>query len=244
LCFLFSVFEREHRLRGAWGPRYTFAMDMTPERWAYICNYSNEVFGRQDEHLAGLMDEAIAAGLPDIAVSADVGRLLMMLTSMTLGRVAIEVGTLGGYSGIWIARGLAPHGKLITIEYETRHADFAQAQFERAGVGDRVDLRRGAGLDILPLVARELETGSVDVVFLDAIKAEYVDYLTIVKPLIAPGGLLLADNVYGSGWTIDQMGDETREHVDRFNRTVAADPDFEATAVPLRQGVLIARRKA
>ncbi len=218
-------------------------MDMTPERWQFLCDYSNEVFGQQDEHLAGLMDEAIKAGLPDIAVSADVGRLLMMLTSMTLGRVAIEVGTLGGYSGIWIARGLAPHGRLITIENENLHAEFAQAQFERAGVVDRVDLRRGAGLDILPIVAKELEPGSVDVVFLDAIKTEYVDYFNLVMPLIAPGGLLLADNIYGSGWTIDQVGDETREAVDRFNRTVASDPDFETTAVPLRSGVLIARRK-
>ena len=82
--------------------------DMTPETWDFINDYSRDVFGDQDEHLAGLMDEAIAAGLPAIAVGPDVGRLLMILTSMTRGRLAIEVGTLAGYSGIWITRGLAP----------------------------------------------------------------------------------------------------------------------------------------
>src|SRR5688572_17289186 len=122
---------------------------MTPETWDFINDYSRDVFGDQDEHLAGLMDEAIAAGLPAIAVGPDVGRLLMILTAMTRGRLAIEVGTLAGYSGIWITRGLAPDGRLITIEYEPRHADFAQRQFELAGLADRVDLRRGAGLAVL-----------------------------------------------------------------------------------------------
>jgi len=82
-------------------------MDMTADRWRYMADYSREVFGRQDPHLAGLMTEAIRAGLPDIAVRPEVGRLLKMLASTTRGRLAIEVGTLGGYSGIWITRGLS-----------------------------------------------------------------------------------------------------------------------------------------
>ena len=95
-------------------------MEMTPERWAFTTTYLREVFGTQDEQLRTLMPRAVAAGLPDIAVSADVGRLLMLLTRMTGNgkgaRLAIEVGTLAGYSGIWIARGLASGGRLITIE--------------------------------------------------------------------------------------------------------------------------------
>ena len=217
-------------------------MEMTTERWRYLCDYSQDVFGKQDDHLAGLMKEAVAEGLPDIAVCAEVGRLLMILTSMTPGKLAIEVGTLGGYSGIWIARGLSDGGRLITIEAEALHADFAQAQFERAGVADRVEIRRGKGLDVLPLLADEFTPGSVDVVFLDAIKLEYCDYWKLVKPLIAPGGLILADNIYGSNWTIDQENDPQRIAVDRFNRMLASDEDFEVTAVPLRQGVLIGRR--
>lgn len=218
-------------------------MDMTPECWRYTADYMRDVFGRQDEHLAGLMNEAVALGLPDIAVSPEVGRLLMILTSLTRGKLAIEVGTLGGYSGIWIARGLAIGGKLITIEPEKLHADFAAQQFKRAGVVDRIDLRRAGGLEILPKLAQELPAGSVDVVFLDAIKTEYPAYWKIVRPLIALGGLILADNIFGAGdWWIDDIGHPSRDAADKFNRLVAGDPDFAATAVPLRAGVLIGRR--
>jgi len=218
-------------------------MDMNRERWAYIQEYSREVFGRQDAHLAGLMDEAVEVGLPSIAVSADVGRLLMILTSMTRGQLAIELGTLGGYSGIWIARGLKPDGRLITIERELAHADFAKVQFERAGVADRVAIRRGAALEVLPKLAEELGPDSVDVVFIDAVKVEYTQYWRIVRPLIVPGGLVLVDNVLGGGtWTIDNEDDPQRQVVDTFSRLVSEDPQFEAVVVPLRQGVLVGRR--
>jgi caffeoyl-CoA O-methyltransferase len=219
--------------------------DMTSQRWTYLQQYAREVFGRSDEHLAGLRAEAIEAGLPDIAVSADVGRLLLILTSMTAGRLAVEVGTLGGFSGIWIARGLSPGGRLITIEPEPRHLAFAARQFERAGVADRVEQREGTGLDVLPALQRELGDASVDVVFLDAIKTEYPDYWRIVRPMIRGGGLILADNVLGGGsWTIDEEEHPMRAAIDRFNRMVADDPDFEAVAFPMRQGVLVGRRRA
>jgi len=213
-------------------------MTMTPQRWDFLESYSREVFGDEDDHLAGLMNEAVAAGIPDIAVSADVGRLLKILTSMTRGLLAVEVGTLAGYSGIWITRGLRPDGRLITIEPEPRHAAFAREQFERAGIADRVEIRPGNGIEVLTALATELEPGTVDMLLLDALKHEYSDYFRIARPLIAAGGLVLADNVYGtsSGW-IDQ-GHGT----DVFNRLISADPGFEAVAVPLRQGVLIARR--
>lgn len=218
-------------------------MEMTEARWRYTTGYSREVFGGQDDHLAGLMAQAVAAGLPDIAVSADVGRLLMILTSTTGGALALELGTLGGYSGIWIARGLAPGGRLVTVEIDPASADFAEKQFERAGVADRVEVRRGAALDVLPELARGLGPGSVDVVFIDAVKSEYPDYWKLVRPLVAPGGFVLADNVYGGGsWWIDDADDPQRRAVDRFNRMVAGDPEFEAVALPIREGVLIARR--
>jgi len=213
-------------------------MTMAPERWEFLNAYSDEVFGAEDEHLAGLMAEAVAAGMPDISVGADVGRLLKILTSMTRGLVAVEVGTLAGYSGIWITRGLKPEGRLITIEAEPKHAAFARKQFERAGIGDRVQICLGTGIDVLTELAVELEPGSVDVLFLDAVKQEYSDYFRIARPLIAVGGLVLADNVYGTGFGWIDQGHGT----DPFNRLIAADPDFEAVAVPLRQGVLIARR--
>lgn len=213
-------------------------MQMTPERWTYTGDYAEEVFGRADEHLAGLMRRAVEAGLPPISVSADVGRLLKILVSMTDAKLAIELGTLGGYSGIWIARGLADDGRLITVEYEDKHADFAAREFETAGVADKVELIRGAALDVLPRLAADLGESSVDFVFMDAVKSEYVDYLRLVRPLVKVGGLIVADNVYGTGagWIDEGHG------TDEFNRTIAADPDFESVATPMREGVLIARR--
>lgn len=225
-------------------------MEMTPERWNATRDYLSEVFGSQDEQLRTLTPRAVAAGLPDIAVSADVGRLLTILAGTTGGgrgaRVAVEVGTLAGYSAIWMARGLAPGGRLITIESEPRHADFAEAEFRRAGLAEAVEVRRGKALDLLPELASALGPGSVDLVFLDAMKREYPDYFRLVRPLIASGGLLVADNVLGSHtWWIDEPAGRNpdRDAVDRFNRQVASDPDFDTAAVPLREGVLIARRR-
>jgi predicted O-methyltransferase YrrM len=157
---------------------------------------------------------------------------------MTRGLLAVEVGTLAGYSGIWITRGLRPEGRLITIESEPRHAEFATRQFERAGVADQVELRRGAGIDVLASLVAELEPGSVDVLFLDAIKSEYTDYFLIARPLIPVGGLVVADNVYGTtaGWIDQGHGSDV------FNRHIAADPDFETAAFPFHDGMLIGLR--
>lgn len=213
-------------------------MSMTPERWDFLNNYARDLFGDTDEQLSTLMERAVETGLPAIAVSPDVGRLLKILTSLTRGRLALEIGTLGGYSGIWIGRGLAPGGRLVTIEYEDLHADFAESEFEAAGLGDRVELVRGAALDVLPELADRLGEGSVDLAFIDAVKSEYVAYFELIRPLISPGGLVVADNVYGTGqgWIDEGYG------TDDFNRAIAADPEFEATATPMREGVLIARR--
>lgn len=222
-------------------------MEMTPQRWEQTGAYLREVFGKQDEHLAGLMGRAVKEGLPDIAVSADVGRLLQILASMcNQGRgaaVAVELGTLAGYSSIWIARGLAPGGRLITVEPEAKHADFAAREFVRAGVAASVEIRRAPALEVIPALARELGPGSVDLAFLDAIKTEYCEYFRLLKPLIKRGGLLIADNALGSGrWWIDEAGMPERDAVDRFNREVAADREFVTACVPIREGVLISRR--
>jgi predicted O-methyltransferase YrrM len=222
-------------------------MDMTPDRWSYTCRYLQEVFGREDEQLATLMPRAVKEGLPDIAVSAEVGRLLKMLAGLCgQGRGAqliVEVGTLAGYSGIWLARGMRAGGRLITIEIEGRHVEFARAEFERAGVGGRVEVRHGAALEVLPRLAGELNAGSVDLAFIDGVKTEYPEYFRLLKPLIRPGGMLVADNILGSSWWIDQESDPMRRAVDGFNRMVAGDPEFEAVGIPVRQGVMIARKK-
>lgn len=213
-------------------------MPMTPERWDYLDRYSREVFGAQDGQLETLMDRAADAGLPRIAVSPDVGRLLMILASLTKGRMAIELGTLAGYSAIWIARGLSSEGTLLTVERDNRHADFAEAEFRTAGIANQVEVIRGSALDVLDDLGDRLDPGSVDFAFIDAAKGEYVSYFEKLKPLIAQGGVLVADNVYGTGlgWIDEGYG------TDEFNRAVASDPDFEATAAPMQDGVLIARK--
>lgn len=137
-------------------------------------------------------------------------------------------------------------GRLITIEAEPTHADFAERAFADAGLADRVTVRRGTGLDELPRLADELGPGTVDLVFLDAVKTEYPDYLPHAKRLLRPGGLLVADNALGSGewWIDDAPGtNASRDAADRFNRLVAADPDFESFCTPIRQGVLVARKR-
>jgi predicted O-methyltransferase YrrM len=218
--------------------------EMTPERWQATQDWLHDVFPDADRHLATLMDDAQARGIPAIAVSSDVGRLLQLLVSSTAGRRAVELGTLAGYSGIWIARGLRPDGALLTVELDEKHAAFAEEQFGKAGVARQVQVRRGAALDVLPRLLAELGPDSVDFLFFDAIKTEYPDYWRLAKPLLKKGGLLVADNVMGAGsWWIDDVGNPSRDAVDRLCRTVAADPEMLATAVPLREGLLIARRR-
>lgn len=216
---------------------------MNDARWRYTSRYLRETFGRPDAQLAGLMDRAVAAGLPDIAVSADVGRLLTLLTSMTQGRLAVELGTLAGYSAIWLARGLSPGGKLISVEPVPKHADFAERELADAGLTDVVEVRRETGLESLARLSDELPEGAVDVLFLDAVKSEYPAYFEAARALIAPGGLVLADNALGSSqWWIDHEDHADRIGADTLNRMLADDPDFEAVALPIREGVLVARR--
>jgi predicted O-methyltransferase YrrM len=225
-------------------------MEMTPERWEATAAYCREVFGQEDVWLAGLMKRATAAGLPPIAVSSDVGRLLLILVRMAGGeggaRRALELGTLAGYSGIWIARGLAAGGRLITVEPEERHAAFAHQAFEEAGVADRVEIRRKPALEVLPALAREFGPESFDFMFFDAIKTEYTRYFALADPLLKPRGLLVADNMLGSGdWWIDTPAgrSEARDAIDRFNRMMAAHPGYDVVVVPMREGVMVGRKR-
>lgn len=220
------------------------------ERWSGISNYLAEVFARPDAQLATLMSRAVADGLPDIAVSPETGRLLCLLARMAGqggARMIIEVGTLAGYSTIWLSRGLAPGGKIVTLELNPKHADFAQREFARAGISARVQVRRGPALESLTTMAKTMPPASVDLVFIDCVKTEYPEYFRIVRPLIRAGGLLIADNILGSNmWHVDDGPGSSpdRDAVDEFNRAVAADPAFESSGVPIGNGILIARRLA
>lgn len=221
------------------------------ERWSGISNYLADVFAKPDAQLATLMSRAVAEGLPDIAVSPETGRFLSMLARMAGGpggaRMIVEVGTLAGYSTIWLSRGLAPGGKIVTLELNPKHADFAQREFARAGISARVQIRRGPALESLATMARTNPPASVDLVFLDCVKTEYPEYFRIVRPMIRSGGLLIADNIISSStWRIDDGAGSSpdRDAVDEFNHAVAADPAFESVGIPIGNGVLVARRLA
>jgi predicted O-methyltransferase YrrM len=228
-------------------------MNLSPERQHATSAYLTEVFGQVDDptlqrQLNTLMTRAVAAGIPDIAVSPDVGRLLSVLTRMvtnardSTGQV-MELGTLAGYSAIWIARALPYAGRLYTIEPNDVHSDFAKNEFADAGVSKKVTIIPGRALDALPKLTAELGYGSLDMVFIDAVKTEYPDYARAVTPLLRVGGILVADNTLGSNawWVTDPEGQsKDRDAVDRFNRELARSGQFETACVTNRQGLVVA----
>lgn len=219
-------------------------MPMDHERWTVTNTYAREVFGGEPAHIRANREAAEAAGLPSWAVTPEVGRLLSVLASTTAGETAVEVGTLGGYSTLWLLHGMRPSARIITIEYVDAHADFCEEQFAEHGVSEQIDLRRGTALDLLPRIADELGPGSVDVVFIDADKEPYPEYYELTADLVAPGGLLLVDNIFGTGasW-IDDMSHPDSVATDRMNRMAAADDRFETAGVFVRSGLLVARRR-
>jgi len=217
---------------------------MDDDRWQRTGAYLQEVFGRDDDVLRELRAAAKAEGLPEIAVSSEVGRFLHLLVRTTRAQRIVELGTLGGYSAVWLARALAPGGRLTTVEIDPARAAFARRWFDRAGVGDRVEVVCGAALDVLPGILAGIAPGTLDVAFVDAVKTEYPAYWEALRGHVAPGGLYITDNALGSGdWWIDQAGHPDREGVDRFNRSAANDPAFDTACLPIREGVLVARRR-
>ena len=202
-----------------------------------VDEYIASLFARDDDVLAALREAADREGLPPIAISAVTGRLLQILLSAVRAERVLEVGTLGGYSAIWMARGLPPAGRLITIEIEERHAEFARGYIARAGLADRVDVRVGRALDVLPSFDGE----QFDAIFLDADKEPLPTYFEWAVRLLRPGGLLIADNALWGGRVLDPAtADEGTRGVREFNRRMASDPRVRGTIVPVGDGLAVA----
>jgi predicted O-methyltransferase YrrM len=219
-------------------------MPIDEARWAFTSAYAREVFGQEPDHLRANREAADEAGLPSWAITPEVGRLLTLLASTTAGRAGLEIGTLGGYSTLWLLEGMRPDARIITLESDDAHADFAEREFARHGVGERVEVRRGAALDLLPAIARALGPESLDIVFIDADKASYPDYYEATAGLVAQSGLLLVDNIFGtSGSWIDDLSHPDAAATDRMNRRAASDDRFDAAGVFVREGLLVARRR-
>ena len=199
-------------------------------------DYISRLFAQEDPLLASLREEADRSGLPPIAISPDEGRLLQVLLTAVKARRVLEVGTLGGYSAIWMARALPAEGRLLSLEIEPHHAEFARRYIDRAGLSSRVEVRVGRALDILP----SLDGEKFDVVFLDADKEPLPTYFDWAMRLLRPGGLLLADNTLWGGRVLDdEERDEKTSAVREFNRRMANDPRILGIIVPTHDGVAV-----
>lgn len=203
-----------------------------------LSGYVRRLFATEDEVLEELRYEISRRGLPEIQISAEQGRLLqVLLRAVGAGRV-LEVGTLGGYSAIWMARALPPDGRLLTLEIDPAHAAFAREFVARAGLEDRVEVRTGeAAATMEALDAAE----PFDVVFIDADKEGYPAYLEHALRLLRPGGLVIADNAFWSGRVLEEDPEEEGARgVREFNRRLAAHPALTGTIIPMRDGLAVA----
>jgi predicted O-methyltransferase YrrM len=199
-------------------------------------DYIVGLFGAEDELLATLREDADRTGLPPIAISADEGRLLQVLLTAIGARRVLEVGTLGGYSAICMARALPPDGHLLSLEIEERHAAFARRYVDRAGLANRVEIRVGRALDVLP----SLDGERFDAMFLDADKEPLPTYFDWALRLVRPGGLIIGDNaLWGGRVYAGESTDARTRGVQEFNRRMASDPRVLSILVPTHDGVAV-----
>jgi predicted O-methyltransferase YrrM len=203
-----------------------------PEKlWKAVDAYLEECLLGADPVLDAAVQNARRAGLPSIAVSAPQGKLLMLLARSVGARRILEVGTLGGYSGIWLARALPEDGRLVTLELDPEHAEVAGANFAHAGLSEKVDLRVGAALELLPQVEAD-GLGPFDLFFLDADKEHNPDYFAWALKLSRPGSLIVVDNVVRDGDVIDTDSEDTGVRAARrLNELMANEPRVEATVI-------------
>jgi len=184
-------------------PVYLGPMD---EQWAAVDGFVEEALHRDDPVLDSVLEAGRLAGLPQIQVSAPQAKLLQMLARVTGAQRILEIGTLAGYSGVWLARALPEGGRLVTIEFDPDHAAVARSNFETAGLADKVDLRLGAALDVLPMIEAE-GVGPFDLTFIDADKPNNSNYLEWAVKLSRPGAFVILDNVVRGGAVLDRGAD-------------------------------------
>ena len=203
---------------------------MTQDQWTAVDSYITNHLVPSDPSLDAALASSAAAGLPAIHVAPNQGKLLHVLARSINARRILEVGTLGGYSTIWLARALAPGGKLITLEYEPKHAAIARANIERAGLAHLVEIRLGKAIDTLPQIAAE-GAGAFDFVFIDADKPGNADYFAWAMKLTRVGGIIIVDNVVRDGEVINAQGDANAQGARRLFEAMAKEPRVSATAV-------------
>lgn len=201
----------------------------TPDSWRRLDAYLTDTLVGHDAALEAAVADQNAAGLPAIEVAPLAGKLLHLLTRISGARRVLEIGTLGGYSTIWMARGIPDGGVVVTIEAESANAAIARANVDRAGVGSKVDIRIGRGEDILPTLADE---APFDLVFIDADKESNTVYLDWAARLGRPGTVVVVDNIGRSGEVADPASTSSQvAGVQRGLEMLGRDPRFDATAL-------------
>lgn len=204
---------------------------MSSERWTQVDQYLSDTFGLSDPALERALASSQAAGLPPIAVSAPQGKFLHLLARMVNARRILEIGTLGGYSAIWLARALPVDGRLISLEIEPRNARVASENIERAGLNEKVEIRVGRALDLLPKIESE-GLGPFDFFFIDADKPSNPDYFRWALKLARPGSVIVVDNVIRDGAVADAASrDASVIGVRKLNEAIAQEPRVSATAI-------------
>ena len=204
---------------------------MAQDQWTAVDRYFDGFFVPADPVLDDVLRACAAAGLPAIQVSAAQGKLLHLLARACGARAILEIGTLGGYSAIWLARALPAGGRLVTLEYDARHAAAARGNFARAGLADRIDMREGPALETLPAL-EAAGAGPFDFVFIDADKASIPEYFEWAVRLSRPGTTIVVDNIVRAGGVLDAASDDPSVRgVWRFNEQVAGDPRVSATVI-------------
>jgi predicted O-methyltransferase YrrM len=185
-----------------------------------------------DPALAAAREASAATGLPAIEVSPQYGKLLYLLALASGARRVLEIGTLGGYSTIWLARAVGPSGRVISLEYEQKHAEVARANLDRALMGDRVEVIIGAALDTLPQLASRPDHQPFDMVFVDADKENNSAYVQWAVDLSRAGSMIVVDNVVRSGRIVAPAADDHQAHgVVRMLDMIAEHPRLEAAAI-------------
>jgi predicted O-methyltransferase YrrM len=203
-----------------------------------IVDYLNSMFPVEDELLKELRSEAEKAGIPPIQISSEQGAFMQTLLRGTGARRVIEIGTLAGYSAIIMARALPEDGRIVTLERDPFHADFARGFIARAGLDGRIEVRTGAAADLLE---RDLAgSGPYDFAFIDADKPGYVRYLELLLPMMRSGGMIAGDNALAWGRIADDPTDDPDVRgMQAFNRAMAENPRITSSIVPVGDGMCI-----
>ncbi|WP_437960201.1 O-methyltransferase [Sorangium sp. So ce119] len=204
---------------------------MAQEQWSAVDRYITDLLVPADAALDGALEASAAADLPAINVAPNQGKLLHLLARIQGARAILEIGTLGGYSTIWLARALPADGRLITLESNPKHAEVARANLERAGLADAVELRLGRALDTLPALAAE-GRGPFDFIFIDADKPSNPDYFAWALKLSRRGSVIVVDNVVRRGAVVDpESADPNVQGARRLAELLAVEPRVSATAI-------------